>query len=106
MPITISKSLADFFNRRQNFILFMALGSILMLLLFTTYPFLYNISTSSTNYFLFSKEKASFIGLHNYAVLIKDPLFWHSLMISAIYVAGSVVVEVILGFLIAYLINE
>jgi multiple sugar transport system permease protein len=47
-----------------------------------------------------------FIGLENYHALARDPAFWRSLRFTLLFVAVSVPLEVILGLLIALVLNE
>ncbi len=47
-----------------------------------------------------------FVGLANYADLLRDGDFWNSLRVSAIWVAGSVVGQFLIGFGVALLLNE
>lgn len=47
-----------------------------------------------------------FIGFDNYISLFTDPLFWYSLKVTAIFVAVSVVMIVVLGLLFALLLSE
>ncbi len=47
-----------------------------------------------------------FVGLGNYINLLKDPLFWYSLRVTATFVALSVSLIVILGLAFAMLLSE
>ncbi len=47
-----------------------------------------------------------FVGLENYAELLRESDFWNSLRVSAIWVVGSVVGQFVIGFGVALLLNE
>jgi ABC-type sugar transport system permease subunit len=64
-------------------------------------PVVYTMYLSLTNYDGLSSP--SFVGLANYATMFADPSFLTSLMNTAIWVAGTLIVPVGLGLLIAYL---
>ncbi|MEM3489231.1 MAG: sugar ABC transporter permease [Nitrososphaerota archaeon] len=51
-------------------------------------------------------EGSSFVGLSNYITLFSDPLFWHSLRLSVIYVITSVIGSLILGFVLALVFDR
>jgi len=51
-------------------------------------------------------KKVAFIGFHNYAKALKDPLFWNSLKVTVFYVIGTVPVTLILALVIAYLLYQ
>ncbi len=100
------RRLPQYLDLKRNFIIVMLSGSVLLLFMFTIYPFIYNMYTSLTNYFLLSKEEQVFVGLRNYLQVLQDPDFWAAQKISLYYVVGAVTVEVVLGFFVAYLLNE
>ncbi len=50
--------------------------------------------------------KSSFVGLLNYHILMRDPLFWRALSNTFWYVVITVPTGIILGTLIAVLLNE
>jgi multiple sugar transport system permease protein len=49
---------------------------------------------------------AKFIGLKNYAALLKDKVYWKSLRNTAIYTVGCIVAKLLLGLLWAVLLNQ
>jgi len=61
---------------------------------------------SFLSYNLKLPKATRFIGLQNYISLLSDPLFWYSLRVTAIFVAVSVTLIVILGLLFAMLLSE
>ena len=68
-------------------------------------PVLATIILSFTNYDILTEAK--FIGLRNYErLLFIDPLFWHSLRVTAIYSVGSVALHIVFGVLLALMLNQ
>ena len=50
---------------------------------------------------------AKFIGLDNYdKMFTRDPLFWQSLRVTAVYSVGAVVLGIVLGLALALLLNQ
>ena len=62
------------------------------------------LGISLTQWSLLTSPK--WIGLANYAHLVDDPLFWHSLKVTLNYVLTSVPLGIIVGFGIALLMNQ
>jgi multiple sugar transport system permease protein len=73
---------------------------VLFLLLFVTYPFV-------TNFVLmFTDSDGSFVGLSNMKAVFADRRATQSIWISALYVAGSVIGQMLLGTLVGVLLNR
>ncbi|TXK84031.1 sugar ABC transporter permease [Paenibacillus sp. N3.4] len=75
----------------------------LIYFLFVMIPLLIGCYYSFTNY-NFYKTK-DFVGLSNYALLMKDTLFWKSMGNTFVYAAGTIVPQLIIGLLFAALLN-
>ena len=74
-------------------------------LLFEAGPILAAMYISLTNYDLLTM--AGFVGLRNYErMFTRDPLFWHSLRVTAIYSVASVPLHTVLGLALALLLNQ
>lgn len=67
-------------------------------------PMLASIYLSLTSYNIV--QSARFIGLRNYTDMLKDPLIWQSLKITTIYAVASVPLSILLGLLLAILLNQ
>ena len=72
----------------------------------TAFPLLFSIVLSMTNYsggpiFAFDFK---FVGLHNYVSMFKDPYFWISLKNNVYIILISVLGQIPLGFIFAYVI--
>ena len=55
---------------------------------------------------LYKPQNYRFIGLGNYIRLIHDPVFWHTLWNSVVWVFGSVFLQFIFGFAAALLLHQ
>ncbi len=74
------------------------------LLLFTLGPFIASFFLSFTNYSIL--QPGRWVGLDNYVrAFTNDNLFWLSLKNTLIYVVGSVAIRIVLGFVLALLLN-
>lgn len=78
--------------------------TIIALLLTTIFPLLYSIFISLFNWNLVKPDtKWQFVGLRNYANILKNPEYLSALKITLFYVIVVVVVEIVLGILLALL---
>lgn len=74
-----------------------------VLALILIYPLLYSLYISFFDYNLLSGVKPVFVGLKNYTDLLGNSDFWQSLWITNVFVVVSVVLQMVLGFLLALL---
>ncbi len=72
----------------------------------TILPILFTVALSLTSLSYTSTRPTRFVGLGNYAQLFQDERFVASLWQSAILIFGPVIVQMILGFLLALVMNE
>jgi len=77
---------------------------IITFLIFTAGPMIYSLALSFTNWNFLTPAK--FVGLQNFAQLLKDPLFSKSLANTAYYTFGSVPLITFVGLLVAILMNQ
>ena len=73
--------------------------------IFIFIPLIYSLVLSLFKYSLLSYKSPKFIGLLNYKTLIKDPIFWVSLKNTVIFTIGTVFPLMIIGLLIAIILN-
>jgi multiple sugar transport system permease protein len=94
-------------NEPQPF-LFFVLNSpaILLLLGLVLYPIVYSVWLSLHAYNLRQPNRVRFIGLDNYATVLSSDQFWSAAGNTALFCAGSISLTVILGTLLALLLNE
>ncbi len=90
----------------RHFLAVILAPTIIALILLTAFP------TVSLVYYSLCKWSMDsyvphFVGLNNFRQLLsRDPLFWHSLQISALFITGAVGLEFLLGFAIALLFSR
>ncbi len=70
------------------------------------FPMVRAVLMSFQNYDLRRPQDIGFIGLKNYLVMLKDPLFWGALRKSFIWVFFGVGFQFIVGFFLATLLNR
>ena len=79
--------------------------SLLFILFVFTIPIIYSIYISFFRYNILLPQRP-FIAWGNYISLIRDGVFWHSLGVTIYFVLGAVMLEMLLGILIALLLNQ
>ncbi|QGF22545.1 carbohydrate ABC transporter permease [Raineyella fluvialis] len=72
----------------------------------TIYPILQAIYDSLFNYRLTAPGERRFVGLANYGVVLSDHVFWRDLGVTALITVVTVAVELVLGFLLALVMNN
>jgi multiple sugar transport system permease protein len=86
---------------------YLLIGPVVLLVgLGVFYPVAYMLYLSGHDYLTIRPNEVRFVGLANYGRLLLDHEFWASLRISAIWVAGSVGPQFLLGLGLALLLNE
>ncbi|HET7411975.1 MAG TPA: sugar ABC transporter permease, partial [Pararhizobium sp.] len=94
------------FQKEENFAALMVAPALLVLVVTTTFPLVYLIWNSFQNINLAMPFMNGFAGLDNYAQMMGDPNFWHSLKLTAIYTISSVVLQVVIGLGLALLVMQ
>ena len=72
-----------------------------VMLFVVLYPILQALYDSLFKYRLTAPDDREFVGLGNYGVILTDPVFWKDLGVTLLITVVTVVVELILGFLLA-----
>jgi multiple sugar transport system permease protein len=86
---------------------FMAMPTILVLVLIIIGPLVYSAVLSTYSWRLTElNQPKTFVFLDNYLEIARDPVFWTATLNTFMFVIGTVSVELVLGFLIALLLNE
>lgn len=91
-------------NNKKDFCIF-ALPGLFCFIAVVMVPFLYGVYLTLTDWNGVSKEK-NFIGLVNFAGVMKDTQFWNSLALTFKYVIAVVILVNVLAFAIAYLLTR
>jgi multiple sugar transport system permease protein len=81
------------------------LPALLLMLLWIYFPAVYALWISLFKNFNYLAA-ADFVGLENYRIALRDPLFLRSLVNTAWYVVGTVPISIALGVFTAVLLNE
>src|SRR5215217_2086313 len=79
--------------------------AILFLLVVVAYPLFLTLKTSFEE-IVVRQKITTFVGLQNYANVLKDSVFWQSLKNTLIYTVGSMVLHLAVGGFFAILLNE
>lgn len=88
-------------NSRLTVILFV-IPALLVYVWWVIYPI---ISATQMSFYKTETLRTShFCGLDNYVRVFTAPLFWKSLRISLIFIVGTTILQVVLGFLFGYLV--
>jgi multiple sugar transport system permease protein len=77
-----------------------------VMLMVTAYPILQAFYDSLFDFRLTDPDNRSFNGLTNYWVILTDQIWWHSLWVTLLITAITVIVELILGFLLAMVMHR
>lgn len=72
-----------------------------VMLFVVLYPILQALYDSLFTYRLTAPDNKQFVGLANYGVILSDPVFWKDLGVTVLITVVTVLVELILGFLLA-----
>jgi multiple sugar transport system permease protein len=89
-------------ERRWGIIL--AMPAALGFVIFTIGPMIASFFFSLTDWTIGGSP--SFIGVENYQTLYRDELFWKSLSVTTYYTLGTVPLVLVLGFVLALLLNQ
>jgi multiple sugar transport system permease protein len=90
---------------RAGFAFLLNLPSLVAIALLAGYPILYSAWISLHQYSLRRPNRFRFVGLQNYLDIIRTPEFWSALRITAEFTLLVVALVVILGMMIALLLN-
>ena len=76
------------------------------MLLVTAYPILYAVWLSLFHYDLRFPDRRAFVGWDNYVSVLSSEVWWHSLWNTVVITVGSVIIELVLGMLLALLMHR
>lgn len=93
-------------SARQKFILSSLLPALLLVLVFTYYPFLKGVVMAFQNYKLFNLKQVHFVGMQNFVDAFADHQFLAALKNSAYWVFFSLILQFLLGFILALCLNK
>src|SRR5699024_5950721 len=84
----------------------LAMPAFVVMLLVTAYPILQAIWNSFFYYRLTDPDNREFVGLQNYIVSFSDSVFWKAMAMTVLVTVITVVVELVLGFIIALVMHR
>ncbi|MEM7633914.1 MAG: sugar ABC transporter permease [Pseudomonadota bacterium] len=81
--------------------------TIVLLLAINIFPLIWTIYLSFTNYRVNRPNRAvDFVGLRNYERILNDADIWLTMQATAHFLIWTIVLQVLIGFTLAYLINK
>ena len=80
-------------------------GTALMLLI-VAYPVARSVYLSFQEFSLLNPGAIHFVGLGKFKKALKDPLFWHALRTTLVWVVSIVPSQLVLGLIVALLLNR
>jgi multiple sugar transport system permease protein len=91
-------------QQERRFAIALFVPALAVLVLTTTTPLVYLAWTSLMRIDLTMPWLSGFAGLGNYAKMAGDPRFWDSLVLTLVYTASTVVLQVVIGLALALLV--
>lgn len=92
-------------RRKREGVIYVA-PAVVVLFFLTIYPIIYFIYLSFFEIKGWDLSKASFTGLTNYIKVLTDPLFLKSLQFTSLYTCLALLIELPVGLLLAFFLNE
>jgi multiple sugar transport system permease protein len=94
-------------QRREKLAAVLLLGpAVLYLLALSIYPTIYSLWIAFHNYSLYRRDLVSFSGIDNFTDLLDSDVFKQSFAVTLVFAAAAVVIELVLGFAIAVLLDR
>ena len=104
-PAPVAKQIKGLSDRAIAWI-FIA-PTIILLLAINIFPLIWTIYLSFTNYRVNRPNReVDFVGLRNYERILNDPDTWLTMQATAHFLVWTIVLQVLIGFTLAYLINK
>lgn len=79
--------------------------AVIIIVALVIYPFLWAVYLSFFEYSILKPIEPVFVGIANYREILNDPNIWDRYVFTGKFVVTAVLIEMVLGFLIAYFIN-
>jgi multiple sugar transport system permease protein len=93
---------SDRLHHERRLGLSLSAPAFIVMILVTAYPLAYALVLSLYKYRLTDPASQEFIGLRNYTTVLTDPIWWSSVLTTAVITAASVAIELVLGFAFAW----
>lgn len=100
-PLAPGHARSSVLGGEERFGWFLVAPSLALLLVISTLPLLFLVGASLFRIEVTRPWLTGFAGLGNYAAMLADPRFWHTLRVTVIYTGASVALQVVLGLAFA-----
>jgi multiple sugar transport system permease protein len=94
----------SWFDRNLKWIY--TLPAVLFVMLMMLFPIIYTVRISFFEWSMSATTPPKWVGLSNYAELLKDNRFWHAVGATFYFTISALVIEVVLGIAIALLLSR
>ncbi|MBA3504551.1 MAG: sugar ABC transporter permease, partial [Betaproteobacteria bacterium] len=91
-------------RQERRFALLLFAPALIVLAITTTAPLVYLAASSVMRIDLSMPGLAGFAGVDNYVKMGSDPRFWNSLVLTVVYTASTIVLQVAIGLALALLV--
>lgn len=95
-----------FLKSKRTFSILMTTPTVLILAVLTVFPLLFTIVFSFTDLNMLKPDKMKFVGIRNYLRIFSDPYFVQALGNTLKFMVLAVVIETILGLLVAVFVQN
>jgi sorbitol/mannitol transport system permease protein len=82
------------------------LPALIFMIVVTQIPFLFTLYYSTLSWNLVRPGSSEFVGLKNYLDVVQDSTFWQVALTTVILIVGTVLISVVLGLLLALLLDR
>jgi multiple sugar transport system permease protein len=105
--MSVAAAILPQWQRREKLVALLLLGpAVLYLLAMSIYPTIYSLWIAFHNYSLYRRDLVSFSGIDNFTDLLDSDVFKQSFTVTLVFAAAAVVIELVLGFAIAVLLDR
>jgi multiple sugar transport system permease protein len=104
--MSVAASLPQWQRREKLVALLLLAPAVLYLLALSIYPTIYSLWIAFHNYSLYRRDLVSFSGMDNFTDLLDSDVFKQSFRVTLVFAAAAVLVELVLGFAIAVLLDR
>jgi multiple sugar transport system permease protein len=105
--MSVAAATLPHWQRREKLVALLLLApAVLYLLAMSIYPTIYSLWIAFHNYSLYRRDLISFSGIDNFTDLLDSDVFKQSFTVTLVFAAAAVVIELVLGFAIAVLLDR
>ncbi len=104
--MSVAASLPQWQRREKLVAMLLLAPAVLYLLALSIYPTIYSLWIAFHNYSLYRQDRISFSGIDNFTDLLDSDVFKQSFRVTLVFAASAVLVELVLGFAIAVLLDR